>query len=195
MSMNDRPSPTTAAPAPPALEPINIGSKVHCEYSGREITVAKIDHIGNVWEQVEPHHPAYRGPGHLRSIGFNYLEFQPIFLLCAAVDIISIWSKCQELPGHENNFKYTVSVRRNGKAEHMLEAAFRLTNRDDRPLGGEVCSTSSGDIMILDGQHYLVEDFGYHKLTLAQSEQIQKLTSRETSFGYNFMAEHNLLTV
>ncbi len=34
MSMNERPIPTAALEAP-VLEPINIGSKVHCEYSGR----------------------------------------------------------------------------------------------------------------------------------------------------------------
>jgi len=190
--MNERPIPT-AAPEAPALEPINIGSVVHCIYSDRKITVAKIDAQGNVWEQVEPHHPYYKGPDHLRFIGFSYKEFQPVFLRCAAVTIISIWTKCAELPGHENNYSYVVIVRRSGKPTHMLDAAFYLTNRDDRPLGNRVCSTSSGDIMVLDGQHYLVEDLGFHKLTLVESEQIQKLTSRDTALGYHFMAKHGLI--
>ena len=193
--MNDRPISTATAPEAPVLEPINIGSKVHCACSGREITVAKIDRLGNVWEQMEPNHPAYRGPGHLRYVGFAYREFQPVFLRCAAVEIISIWSKCKELVGHENNFHYTVIVRRNGCSDHMLEDAFRLTNNDHRPLNHEVCSTSTGDILVLDGQHYLVEGFGFRKITHAESEQIQKLTSRDTTFGYNFMVKHNLITV
>ena len=47
--------------------------------------------------------------------------------------------------------------------------------------------------MVLDGKHYLVDSPGYHELTLAQSEAVQLLTSRDTAFGYDFMIKHGLI--
>lgn len=111
----------------------------------------------------------------------------------ADVRIISLWSKCEGIPGQEDNATYTVRVIRADSAIGTLEAAFRVTNQDDRPRRHNVCSTSAGDIMVLDGNHYLVEGMGFRPLTLVESEKIQKLTSRDTSFGYEFMVKHDIL--
>ena len=92
----------------------------------------------------------------------------------SAVTIISIWSKAPEI-GRNSNVAYTVEVPTQATAEATLERAFALTNQDDRPMARGVCSTSAGDIMVLDGEHYLVESCGYHKLTLAESTKIFKL--------------------
>jgi len=75
--------------------------------------------------------------------------------------------------------------------EATLENAFCLTNRDNRPNGNRCCSTTNGDIMVLDGQPYLVEGSGYSKLSPAQFEAVQALTSRDTSFGLDFIIKHN----
>ena len=111
----------------------------------------------------------------------------------AKVTVISLWSKCEGVRGHENNATYEVEVPAGGDHIQTLERAFARTNQDDRPKGHEVCSTSSGDILVLDGRHYLVENSGYHELTLTESEMVQKLTSRDTSLGFDFMAKNHLL--
>lgn len=112
----------------------------------------------------------------------------------ATVTIISIWSKWEglegQLRGRDKNFTYDVEVPCEATPTATLENAFCLTNRDDRPNGNRCCSTTAGDIVVLDGQHYLVAGNGYTPLSPAQSEAIQKLTSRDTSFGLDFMVKH-----
>lgn len=201
--MNERSTAENGAPKLEALIPnpeafaVEVGAVVHCSYSDRAIVVAKKDDHGQVWEAVETTHPAYQGPGHNRFIGNSYKEFQPAYVPCAAVTIISIHSKYPEIG--RGNVTYTVKVPVikspiKPSVERTLSEAFSMTNRDDRPMGQQVCSTSSGDIMVLNDEHYLVERDGFRKLTLEQSEQIQKLTSRDTSFGYEFMKKHNIIT-
>jgi hypothetical protein len=63
--------------------------------------------------------------------------------------------------------------------ENILGRAFVLTNMDNRPLRHEVCSTSAGDFMTLNGKAYLVENMGFHRLTPAEFARFQKLTTRE----------------
>ena len=123
------------------------------------------------------------------------------------VTIISIWSKIDGLEGtragRDKNVEYTVEVPAGNTPEATLDAAYASTNRDDRPLGQSVCATSAGDIMILpnrlfpylDGQHYLVDRYGFKALTLAQSEAIQKLSSRDTSMGFNWLVKRNGIAV
>ena len=104
------------------------------------------------------------------------------------VGIISIHTK-----RGPDNFEYEVEVTNKGTIEAMLEAAFEQTNLDNRPLGNQVCSTSAGDIMTLGGKHYLVLNMGYQPLSLEESMQIQKLDSRDTSMGYDWLVKQNLL--
>ena len=119
----------------------------------------------------------------------------------ATVTIISIWSKIEglegRLAGRTENFQYDVEVPifvGEDTHEDLLEKAFELTNRDDRPHGNRCCSTTAGDIMVIEGNHYLVEMSGFHKLYLRESEAIQKLTSRDTSFGYKWLTSKNLIS-
>ena len=49
--------------------------------------------------------------------------------------------------------------------------------------------------MSVNGHHYLVENIGYHLLTGKEVEAIKRLTSRDTSFGYDDMVKRNLLSV
>lgn len=106
------------------------------------------------------------------------------------VTIISIWTKRDQ---RDPAFTYTVNVPEALDASGTLERAFALTNRDDRPNGNRCCATSAGDIMVLDGQAYLVEGVGYHAITPQESEAFQRLTSRDTSFGYKWCVDHQLI--
>jgi hypothetical protein len=118
------------------------------------------------------------------------------------VRIISIWSK---VPGAEGrlmnrseNFEYDVEVPakfRDGRldVEGTLDRAFARTNRDDRPHNKRCCSTSAGDVMVLGGKHYLVAGHGFKELTPEESKAIQALTSRDTSFGYDWLKKQNLI--
>ena len=106
------------------------------------------------------------------------------------ITIVSIWTKpsATALP-----ITYDVVVP-SGSLFDMLEAAFILTNQDDRPLGNKVCSTSSGDLMILDGEYHLVQASGFKVLSAAQAQTIMtKLTSRDTSCGFFFMRDQDLI--
>lgn len=115
----------------------------------------------------------------------------------AQVQIISVWSKIDGLEGRllgrDKNVEYTVEVEAGRTAEETLENAFALTNRDDRPMGRKACSTSAGDIMVLDGTHYFVEGCGFRALTAEESVKIQALTSRDTSGGYDFLTSRGLI--
>jgi len=98
------------------------------------------------------------------------------------VTVISIWSKRS---ADASPFSYSVEVNASS-AKHALDLAFTATNMDDRPFGKQVPSTSVGDILVIDGQHYLVDPDGFSELTLEQSQFIQKrLTSRDTGFGFD----------
>lgn len=110
------------------------------------------------------------------------------------VTIISIWSKAPEI-GRHDNVTYPVTVIAGASDIETLEEAFNVTNRDTRPWANKVCSTSAGDIMVINGDHYLVEGHGFRKLTAEQSAKIQTLTSRDTSFGFEFMVKHNILVL
>lgn len=72
------------------------------------------------------------------------------------VTIISFWSS---LRGGKA-FRYEVLVPPGETADETLEHAYSETNRDGRPYGKQACSTTAGDVMYLDGQHYLVEAHG-----------------------------------
>lgn len=108
------------------------------------------------------------------------------------VTIISIWSKAPEI-GRHDNVTYTVTVPAHENVIDTLEEAFMATNADNRPMGNRACSTTAGDIMVLNNEHYLVAGCGFTKLTETQSTKIQALTSRDTSFGLAFMVKNNLI--
>lgn len=105
------------------------------------------------------------------------------------VTIISIWSK-----RHRNDppVRYDVSAQ-GDTVNATLERAFALTNVDNRPLALQVDATTTGDIMLLDGKHYLVEDQGFHELTEAEAQRIEHLGSEVTSKGYDWLVREHLL--
>ncbi len=109
------------------------------------------------------------------------------------VKIISIWSKIDGLEGRlshrDHNVEYEVEVPTGSTRAETLEAAYDLTNRDDRPMGNQACSTTAGDIMVLDGQHVLVAPAGFTAITEAQSKAIQALTSSDTSLGMDWLVK------
>lgn len=108
------------------------------------------------------------------------------------VTIISINSKNPADPKNSSNKVYTIEVRSGKTKGGTLEHAFEATNIDDRPYGTSVCSTSRGDILILDDQHWLC-DSGWTPITQEQSFQIQQLSSRDTSMGIEFLIEKGLV--
>jgi hypothetical protein len=117
------------------------------------------------------------------------MEFQSPMV---AVTIISINSKIPNDPKYGSNKVYTVLVPKSKYVQDVLEEAFMATNIDTRPFGTSVCSTSKGDILILDGQHWLC-DRAWTAITQEQSFQIQQLTSRDTSMGLKFLIEEELV--
>ena len=106
------------------------------------------------------------------------------------VTIISIWSKLNQ---NSEPVSYTVEVPQQDAIENTLEEALILTNRDDRPKRQQVCSTTPGDILIVANTPYLVECSGFTKLTETESAHIQTLSSRDTTFGYDYLKSKNLL--
>ena len=107
------------------------------------------------------------------------------------ITIISINSQSEQ--NGRPNVQYDVEVEKQSSVNATLDAAFMLTNADNRPFGNSVCSTSTGDILIMNSRHYLVEGCGFKELTLSESLQIQKLTSRDTNFGYDFLVKQKLI--
>lgn len=107
----------------------------------------------------------------------------------AFVTIISICSKHD----NESNRVYTVEVVPGRNDEETLEIAWNHTNLDNRPFGRLVCSSSVGDIFILNGQHWFTDRTGFRRITPQQSFKIQQLTSRDTLFGWDWLTEHHLL--
>lgn len=113
----------------------------------------------------------------------------------ATVTIISIWSKIDglegKLRGRDQNVAYILEVPAGPTPEATLHMAYALTNADDRPLGTKACSTTAGDIMVLSGQHYFVDWTGFKALSLAQSQAIQQLSSRDTGMGFEWLVKHH----
>jgi hypothetical protein len=107
------------------------------------------------------------------------------------VTIHSVWSK--EI--HTDRvFTYTVQLPDGTTVMETLENAYAATNVDNRPHRKEVPSTTAGDVILADGQHWLVEWTGFHKLTPNEAMFItSKLTSRETAFGYDRMVKEGFL--
>ena len=105
------------------------------------------------------------------------------------VTIISICSK-QE---NESNRVYTVEVESGSNDEQTLEIAWNRTNLDSRPFSRQVCSSSVGDIFILNGQHWFCKSSGFRRITPQESFKVQQLTSRDTLFGWDWLVEKGLL--
>ena len=108
------------------------------------------------------------------------------------VKIYSIWSKRYATAA---TIKYGVMVQAPVEAtdEQLLSAAFQITNQDARPLRQQVCSTSCGDVMSVRGNYYLVEMVGFKAISPDEAEKIQKLTSRDTGCGYDWLKKNNLI--
>ena len=101
------------------------------------------------------------------------------------VTIISLWSKLRwPIP----SVQYDV-LARDGDVATTLEDAFATTNVDGRPMGKQACATTAGDMMVLDGQHYLVEPVGFHKLTEREAQAIAQLHVLQTCWGYERLVE------
>jgi hypothetical protein len=119
------------------------------------------------------------------------------------ITITSLWSKLHPA-SHNANLTYIVELdaeydqmlpgeNRTDWIHRALEAAYALTNRDGRPFARAVCSTSTGDIMVLDGQAYFVEGIGLAALSPAQAAAAARLSVLETYRGYTWLREHNLI--
>jgi hypothetical protein len=115
---------------------------------------------------------------------------EPIAPKTAKVTVISLWSK---RAGQAVPPAYDVEVSRCPDPVETLNLAWVLTNRDDRPKAKEVCSTSAGDIMVLDGRHYFVDLTGFQPMTQAQSEAVQTLSSQDTGMGWDWLLVHHLI--
>jgi hypothetical protein len=110
------------------------------------------------------------------------------------VTIISITSKIIEIPERNQNQVYTIGVIPGVSDEQTLEIAWDHTNLDNRPHGRKVCSSSVGDIFILNGQHWFCNSVGFVKITPEQSFEVQQLTSRDVMFGLEWLIEKGLVT-
>ena len=105
------------------------------------------------------------------------------------VTIISLWST---LRWPAPPVRYDV-LAQDGDVEATLQDAFAVTNVDGRPMGKQACATTTGDIMVLDGQHYLVEHIGFHALTEAEAQAILQLSVLQTSWGYDRLVRDHLI--
>ena len=105
------------------------------------------------------------------------------------VTIISLWSKLRwPIPP----VQYEV-LAQDGDVETTLQDAFAVTKVDGRPMGKQACATTTGDMMVLDGQHYLVEHIGFHELTEAEAQAIMQLSVLETWRGYDRLVQDHLI--
>jgi len=106
------------------------------------------------------------------------------------VTIISLWSN---LRWHAPAIRYDV-LAQGSDVDATLEDAFSVTKRPGRPMRGRACSTTAGDLMVLDGRHYLVEPQGFHELTDAEAQAIiEELSPLDTSWGYDWLANNDLI--
>lgn len=90
------------------------------------------------------------------------------------VTVISLWTR--RFRGQNTPHQYDILVPASPTIKEMLADAYWLTNVDGRPRAKEVCSTTSGDIFILDGNYYLVAAIGFHLLTQAEASHEIYLT-------------------
>jgi hypothetical protein len=105
------------------------------------------------------------------------------------VTIISLWSTLRwPIPP----VQYDVLAQDDDVAS-TLEDAFATTNMDGRPMGKQACATTAGDMMVLDGKHYLVEPSGFHKLTEAEAHAIAQLHVLQTCWGYERLVENRFI--
>jgi hypothetical protein len=88
---------------------------------------------------------------------------------------------------------YTITVPEGPTPVATLELARQAGTGENRPLNRFVPPVRPGDIMILDGEHYLVQIASFAKLSQPESIGIQKLSLKESSFGYAFMTKNNLV--
>lgn len=84
------------------------------------------------------------------------------------ITIISLWTRRFRGPTAFN--QYDVEVAAAPTIGKMLQAAYVQTNLDGRPHGKHVCSTTTGDLMVLNGVYYLVAAQGFHQLTQEQAD-------------------------
>lgn len=105
------------------------------------------------------------------------------------VTVISVWSQQGRAaaPVH-----YDV-LATDGYPSVTLEDAFAITNIDGRPMGRQACAITTGDVVILDGQHYLVEDRGFHPLTDAEAKTIIQLSALQTCRGYAWLVQNHVI--
>jgi hypothetical protein len=104
-----------------------------------------------------------------------------------AVTIISIHGK------NESNRVYTILVPEGRTWAQTLANAFQAGTVENRPLSRLVPPVRSGDILILDDSHYLVQTGNFQKLSPQESLGIQRLTSEDTSFGYAYLVKNDLI--
>lgn len=109
------------------------------------------------------------------------------------VTIISIWNKLTNNPPGEPAFRYDILVPK-GTRKETLDRAYGITNVDERPLPTQVCATTAGDVMILNGKYYLVDPIGFHPLTEAEAGKIEReLSPLQTTYGYAWLVKQGLL--
>lgn len=95
------------------------------------------------------------------------------------VTIISLWTRHVHGSGVPHQYDVTVRIAPTVKA--MLEAAFHRTNDDGYLRPPKVWSTTAGDLMVLDGTHYLVASRGFRRLTSEEvTQEITIVDSLET---------------
>ena len=80
-----------------------------------------------------------------------------------------------------------------GDIDEMLEQAYAMSNKDGRPLGRQVPATTPGDMLLLDGQHYLVEHQGFHKLNERQARSVKRLGCMDAWRGYHWLVRSRLI--
>lgn len=108
-----------------------------------------------------------------------------------AVKIHSLWTKEVERSVAPS---YTVTVPRGATILETLENVFVATNIDSRPRGNEFCSTSSGDILEVQGAFFLVEGVGYSSLTTSQAMTLIEFhTSRDSGLGLDWLIKRGIL--
>lgn len=99
------------------------------------------------------------------------------------VTITSLWT---------DGFTYSVEVR-TGEPLSMLEEAFCITNRDDRPLGSKVCSTSVGDLLAIGERYWVVEPASFIEINAEEAARWRRTDSRDVHMGFSFCRTHNLI--
>lgn len=128
-------------------------------------------------------------PARWRSHGPKALEKARAMKI---VTIISLWSKLRKPLPPPPPIQYDV-LAQDGDVATTLEDAYAVTNMDGRPMGRQAWATTTGDMMLLDGKHYLVEPHGFRELTDAEAQAIKQLDCRETCGGYDRLVENRLI--